>query len=282
MNLIVPRSKIVKTIIKVRRPKPLLYPVGIENIYIISSKNLINSWISLYNSIIIPILPLIYSEYPIKIDSWHESLNAYIAILEGHIKNSVSNFKNTIVNIADRTTHWNSRQWEKHVKFVLGKTFMSNASHKQEIKNAFIDKEVSKFNSIATGAIDIFKNASISAIKNNRLEPDLNLKALKAQTEKGLTLSIASFNSELYRDEQLGLGIEEYIWRTMRDLKVRDSHRPLEGKICSWKDPTIFKYTQDGTWISKSSIGGVMLHVGEDYNCRCYPEANFLKLLGGD
>lgn len=58
-----------------------------------------------------------------------------------------------------------------------------------------------------------------------------------------------------YRQEQLG--IAEYIWRTMRDDRVRKEHREREGKRFRWSDPP-----QDG-------------HPGEPINCRCHAEAVF-------
>jgi len=127
---------------------------------------------------------------------------------------------------------------------------------------------------------DILNTVTIKEInKHADIEEKISLETLKRRAEKIAIFGVSEFNTELYKEEQLSLGIDEYIWRTMYDDKVRATHRPLEGKICSWKDASIFKYTQDGEWYSRSSIGAVMLHPGEDYNCRCYPEANFSKIL---
>jgi len=46
----------------------------------------------------------------------------------------------------------------------------------------------------------------------------------------------------------------EYIWRTVRDSKVRSAHADREGKLFSWTNPP---------------PGG---HPAEDYNCRCWAE----------
>lgn len=47
---------------------------------------------------------------------------------------------------------------------------------------------------------------------------------------------------------------KKYIWKTMKDEAVRDSHMAREGKIFSW-----YKRPEDG-------------HPGEAYNCRCHAE----------
>lgn len=50
-----------------------------------------------------------------------------------------------------------------------------------------------------------------------------------------------------------------YIWRTVGDSKVRDSHASREGQIFTWGFPP---------------PGG---HPGEDYNCRCWAESIVFK-----
>lgn len=63
---------------------------------------------------------------------------------------------------------------------------------------------------------------------------------------------IQSFLTE-FRQQQLGF--DEYIWRTMRDDRVRVSHRAREGVRFRWSRPPV-----DG-------------HPGHPVNCRCLAEA---------
>lgn len=62
----------------------------------------------------------------------------------------------------------------------------------------------------------------------------------------------AKFNSDLSRLRQTSVGVEEYIWSTSRDERVRPTHRAKEGRKFRWSDPP-------------SDTG----HPGEDFNCRC-------------
>lgn len=71
------------------------------------------------------------------------------------------------------------------------------------------------------------------------------------------------------RYKLLKLGIYEYIWVDVGDNRVRPSHRVLNQKIMSWKDPDIYRTRGDDKWRKKSSIGGVQKQVGEDHGCRC-------------
>lgn len=64
---------------------------------------------------------------------------------------------------------------------------------------------------------------------------------------------ISKLNGQLTRQRQTGLGIDEYIWRTSRDERVRESHRRLEGTTQRWNKPPIV------------SSGGRREHPGGDF-----------------
>lgn len=62
----------------------------------------------------------------------------------------------------------------------------------------------------------------------------------------------AKLNSALNTERNLALGIEEYIWRTSLDKRVRDNHASKEGKKFRFDSPP-------------ADTGAP----GEDFNCRC-------------
>ena len=62
----------------------------------------------------------------------------------------------------------------------------------------------------------------------------------------------SKLNSALNQQRQQNLGVEEYIWRTAGDERVRDSHRSKNGKIFRWDSPP-------------ADTG----HPGQDIQCRC-------------
>ncbi len=82
---------------------------------------------------------------------------------------------------------------------------------------------------------------------------------------------VAKLNSNLLRKEYLDLGLVEYEWSTSKDERVRTSHKAMQGKICSFNDPTTYK--ENNIWKKRSGINGVEKHTGEDYQCRCLPRA---------
>lgn len=55
------------------------------------------------------------------------------------------------------------------------------------------------------------------------------------------------------------IGCEQAIWRTVKDVRVRDSHQKMEGKIFSIYDPPEVE-------------AGSFYFPGQIYRCRCFPE----------
>lgn len=62
----------------------------------------------------------------------------------------------------------------------------------------------------------------------------------------------SKLNSALNQQRQQNLGVEEYIWRTAGDGRVRDNHANKNGKIFRWDSPP-------------EDTG----HPGQDIQCRC-------------
>lgn len=66
----------------------------------------------------------------------------------------------------------------------------------------------------------------------------------------------AKLNGQIQQAQQQDAGIQEYIWYTTGDNRVRSSHAALNGKKFSWNNPP--------------DVGhGRRCHPGEDYQCRC-------------
>lgn len=75
---------------------------------------------------------------------------------------------------------------------------------------------------------------------------------LIARTEVGRA------STELGKARAQHVGSDGYIWRTARDMDVRQSHKKMEGKFVRWNNPP--------------TLDGLTGHAGCVPNCRCYPE----------
>jgi SPP1 gp7 family putative phage head morphogenesis protein len=70
---------------------------------------------------------------------------------------------------------------------------------------------------------------------------------------------VAKSNATINRARALSIGSDQYIWRTMGDADVRESHAEVDGEVFNWNNPPTLS-------------DGETTHPGEIYNCRCYAE----------
>ncbi|MEX5729044.1 hypothetical protein Ga0609869_002397 [Rhodovulum iodosum] len=77
------------------------------------------------------------------------------------------------------------------------------------------------------------------------------LRPIRQSMEDGLLTGFRGLVNEL---RQRALGIEQYVWRSRDDARVRDSHADFDDRIFDWDTPP---------------EGG---HPGQEYNCRCHAE----------
>lgn len=101
---------------------------------------------------------------------------------------------------------------------------------------------------VLAGVREGSRASSIAAALEERLGVAESRAALIARDQ------VLKFNGELNRSRQKDLGIDSYIWRTVKDNRVRDEHSELEGEVFSWDSPP-----EPG-------------HPGEDFQCRCFAE----------
>lgn len=77
------------------------------------------------------------------------------------------------------------------------------------------------------------------------------LRPLRTAMEERLVRAFAGLINQLRQED---LGIEQYIWRSQDDAKVRNTHAAYDDRVFRWDNPP---------------AGG---HPGEAHNCRCYAE----------
>lgn len=141
------------------------------------------------------------------------------------------------------------------IKLALAKRVKENVALATSIpRKHFARMERAVKDAIANGTTtnELAEMIRLNYLRANIRESDLGLAVRRArliardQVQKAL--------AEETRLEQEELGIERYIWRTVRDERVRPEHVAREGRTFSWDDPP-----DDG-------------HPGEPINCRCFAE----------
>lgn len=80
--------------------------------------------------------------------------------------------------------------------------------------------------------------------------------------------AIENLNAMLTMNRNKAVGIDAYVWQTVQDQRVRNNHKTMQDKICSWDDPNIIWDSTAKTWVERD-VDMVHMHPGLDYNCRC-------------
>lgn len=120
-------------------------------------------------------------------------------------------------------------------------------------------------------SIHLNRYIAAEALKGRRSEDILRdlIKKFPDESKSRLKLiartEVSKTQTALIQSRAMSLGADWYIWRTSDDERVRDSHRKMNGVICSWKDPP-----DPEKLIGAKSYG--KYHAGDIFNCRCYPE----------
>jgi len=92
-------------------------------------------------------------------------------------------------------------------------------------------------------------------------------------------------SSALNRHRQESIGVEMYIWRTVKDERVvgkpggrypkgnkaHGNHWMMDGKYCRWDDPTVYSTDKGKTWKKRKS-DMPKNNPGDDILCRCHAE----------
>ncbi len=136
------------------------------------------------------------------------------------------------------------------------------------IEQGFISQNVSLIKSIAEEYHNKVEHTVWSALREGKsttefqeeLQHAYNLSSnrarLIARDQSG------KLYGQLNKVRQEDVGIKHFIWRTVRDNRVREAHRKLEGKKFSWEE------------------GANGLFPGQDYQCRCWAEPDPEDILG--
>ena len=146
----------------------------------------------------------------------------------------------------------------------------------------WVEQNVSFITSIESSYFDDMESIVIEGFSKGRTPAAISA---DIQRRFGVTKSkanllardqVGTLSADLTRVRQQSAGVEEYIWSSSGDERVRECHRELNGKKFRYDDPPAMWYmTKHGKVYS-----GRHCNPGEDYQCRCVakPVFNFDRL----
>jgi len=251
---------------RLRRPRVQRFPLNIERQYAARLRTIAQQTIDLVNQRIVSQLDRWALDAGVRTDQagdWVDQLEAEFTIIRRDLQTNEAGYREVATTVARETSGFNLVEVGRQMSGVVGGQVLPLSDDEDVIKG-FINQNVQAIKSIPAQHLDQVERIITEGFRGGRRAETLKK---EIADRGGVTLRRANFiardqistlNSQLTQRRQRSLGIDQYIWRTSLDERVRHTHAQLEGTTHSWDDPP--------------QVGARRVHPGEDYNCRCTPE----------
>jgi SPP1 gp7 family putative phage head morphogenesis protein len=207
---------------------------------------------------IVPLLKQFQSEY--VNDAYAKSLEAAFDMLRKSYSDINENAKIVSNSFVTNSSDTNKRRFYSAVNEAVGVNLQSVVQNEglEDILVATTRENVSLIRSIPEEYFKkiesiVFTGTTQGSTAGSMIKQIQKTGKTTASRAKLIARDQSSkLNSALTQQRSKNLGVEEYIWRTSGDERVRDDHRSKNGKIFRWDDPP-------------KDTG----HPGQDIQCRC-------------
>ena len=276
---------------KLRKPPKWKYPDGAEMQYRVFMRRVIAEMKRVLKSVV-PKLSDVVSERDaerriddssVRLDDWTHTLDNILNVVKIGFDNATNPVvvNSSLFDIGKRTSDYNESQWKQITKAVLGVDVYTPERFLKSHISSFIKENSTLITKLKEETFNDVSRILTSGVRNGDRVEQLKKDILsdsdlepgrfrKTETRAELIArdQVGKLNGELTLNRQTALGIEKYIWRTVKDERVRGdpsglypdakpSHFDREGKVYSW---------------DSSPDGG---HPGEAIQCRCFAEPVF-------
>lgn len=246
-----------------RKPNTWLFPQSQEREYTRDLLSLTKDLARLITDYLIPEIPGMYYEVNIKTpndrnDDFLDRLNSWILFIRNAIDPKIEETIFQSKLIAREINRFNYGQFQKVNQSVLGINLFVDepwledqlklfASQNSELIVSLPDQELERVSGIIERGLQT--GSSIKDIEKE-IKNSFGITARRAKLiARDQTTKL---NASLTKLRQQEVGVEEYVWQTSGDERVRPTHRENDGKTFRWDKPP-------------AKTG----HPGSDVNCRC-------------
>lgn len=255
-----------------RRPSLQLVPKGIERMFRTDILRMLRRARQLVDELLVPELERIVAEAGLRGDERdlerHDVLDVSVIVQQiiGPTKLTLSTAnlrqaEQLAGQYFNATSTFSRRQTLKQLKGVLGVDAFPSEPQLASMLNGFVAENTSLITSIPDRYLDrvgeLVQRRVRAGDRASTIARDIG-EQFNVEARRAALIArdqVNKLNGALTRMRQTNLGITQYIWRTSRDERVRETHRLNEGRKFSWNEPP-------------AETG----HPGQDINCRCTAE----------
>jgi SPP1 gp7 family putative phage head morphogenesis protein len=198
---------------------------------------------------------------PIRPTGWVDLLIQLLARVASGVITSQRRAEAAMAALSGRTSDINLREWRELVRSSYGVDILRGEPWLAEQLSAWEQVNLGLIQSVPQNVVDQLRTQMTQAVSQGT-----SLRSLKTIVRERLGVAdsraeliardqIAKLNADLTQRRQTAIGVTSYVWRTMGDERVRESHRSHNGKAYRWDKPPA------GTG-----------HPGHDVRCRCYAD----------
>lgn len=169
--------------------------------------------------------------------------------------------------IARRTSDFQRQELQKQIRSALGVDLQLVERNLSTRVEDFTAEQVARIKSMAQGYLDDVEKRVIAGVRAGTRPTEIaqglveRYGVAESSAQRIANDQVGKFYGELNRVRQTDLGVNRYVWNTVRDNRVREEHAVRQGETYSWDEPP-----EDG-------------HPGEAINCRCFAEPDLSQLL---
>jgi SPP1 gp7 family putative phage head morphogenesis protein len=257
---------------RIRKAPRMQHPVAFESEYGRYIRSIVEFTAARIRDLLFPRIPFLQRSASVtRGDAYTDDLNEIFRTIRATVGAQFTDeqIRRAIRDRGLKIADWNRRQMTAVLASALSVDVYFSEPWLAGELNGFVHTNVELIKSIPQ---DQLRDAEIrvgSAIRSgarvgeieDQIQGEFGVNA-KASNRAELIArdQVGKFNGDLNRMRQKELGIEEYVWRTVRDERVRPYHAELEGTSHRWDDPPVV------------SRDGRREHPGGDYQCRCQAE----------
>lgn len=201
------------------------------------------------------------------VDTWADDVDGIIASILDELKKGPLDdvvVRERVAKVAGQINGASSRKLGEVYKITTGFDLFLDVPQFGTKLDGFVRQNVDLIKSVTNDQLERVRQTTMTNIRGG-----VRVESLQKQLAKGFEVTESraaliardqtlKFYGELNESRNEAAGVEEYIWDTSNDERVRDDHAALHGEKFRWDDPPVVDQRTGRT-----------ANPGQDYQCRC-------------